>query len=1121
MKYSWYDDFKHRLIYEVGNNKAVKILKKYNSVFSNEYQGYYSVPQAISDLIILEKLDSNNPLQIDFYQIPQHKNQLHLKLYQLDKPLPLSVVIRILDNMGLSTESDFPYQLKIDTDSIAYINDFHVLLMEEEIQDVNKIKTEFEDLFKSIIAGLSENDGFNKLTLTAGLSSKEISLLRTYSKYMHQARFRFNQSHLETTLVFHAEITRTLIELFHCKFSLKKNGNRQTKIAQIENKIEQSLLQISNFDEDYIIRQYWALINATLRTNYFQTDKDGSDKPYMSIKLRSSQVPDLPAGKPLYELFIYSTRFEGIHLRNDKIARGGIRWSERLGDYRTEILGLMKAQVVKNSVIIPSGAKGGFVLKNLPDKASRQIVQHEVVSCYELFIRGLLDLTDNRINDKLISPPKTICYDDNDPYLVVAADKGTATFSDLANRIAKEYQFWLADAFASGGSVGYDHKKMGITARGAWESIKRHFLELHLDVHQNHFTVVGIGDMSGDVFGNGLLYSRKIKLIAAFDHRHIFLDPNPDVERSYDERLRLFQLPHSSWEDFNPKIISQGGGVYKRDIKSISLSREIKEALDIDRDSMTPNQLINAILTAPIDLLFNGGIGTYVKASSESNSDVGDKINEYCRVNGKDLRCKVVGEGGNLGFTQAARVEYALKGGRIFTDFIDNSAGVDCSDHEVNIKILLNKEVDKGDLTIKKRNQLLFSMTTDVAKLVLMDNFNQALVLSIAAHNSLQYSGLYFSYIKELERTGGLNRRSESIPDDDALNERKASGQALTRPEMAVILAYTKIFITNSLLNSDVPDDPYYFTAAQTAFPNKLVKKYGDALKDHKLRREIIATQVSNGIINRVGITFFYRLQLETGASIPDIARAYTVAAQIYETELLYKFIFSLGSQLTIEVQYEIFHHIRQLLNLASRWFLYNQRLSGDNHKLIQQYSKSIKQLQEFIPGLMAGITKEYMTNLENQFVNAGLDKKHAKRIAITRPMYTALNISEVAAQNQFNLLITAEMYFNVGARFNLVWFRDQILTDTREGYWNSLGRLNLREELDVLQRKLTIIILKWNPKEKNIQHLINSWLEHNQFIEQRWENLQAMLMSTPTVDYSMFFIALKELSVLLKPFDN
>ncbi|MCL5272613.1 MAG: NAD-glutamate dehydrogenase, partial [Gammaproteobacteria bacterium] len=611
MSYSWHDDFQHCLIETFGVEQAGVIREKYPSAFSTEYQAYYKVSQAVNDLVILEKLDSKNQIQIDFYQTMLKIIQLHLKLYQLDKLLPLSVVLRILDNMGLSTQSVFPYQLKVGINSIAYINDFQVLVLETQKQELGKIQIQFVDLFKNIIAGLCENDGFNKLTLTAGLSYKEISLLRAYSKYMHQARFRFTQNQLEATLVLHSEITSALIQLFHCKFSLKKEVDRPKKIAKIEKIIEDHLLQISNFDEDYIIRQYLALIHATLRTNYFQMDRDGCFKPYISLKLSSAHIPDIPADKPLYELFVYSTRFEGIHLRNAKIARGGIRWSERLGDYRTEILGLMKAQVVKNSVIIPSGAKGGFILKALPEHASRQMVQQEVVACYELFIRGLLDITDNMKNDKVISPPDTICYDDYDTYLVVAADKGTATFSDLANRIAKEYQFWLADAFASGGSVGYDHKKMGITARGAWESVKRHFLELHLDVHQNHFTIVGIGDMSGDVFGNGLLYSRKAKLIAAFDHRHIFLDPNPDSERSYEERLRLFQLPHSSWEDYNPQIISQGGGVYKRDIKSILLSREIKEVLKIDNDSMSPNQLINAILKAPIDLLFNGGIGTY------------------------------------------------------------------------------------------------------------------------------------------------------------------------------------------------------------------------------------------------------------------------------------------------------------------------------------------------------------------------------------------------------------------------------------------------------------------------------------------------------------------------------
>ncbi|TIE09520.1 NAD-glutamate dehydrogenase, partial [Legionella pneumophila] len=800
-----------------------------------------------------------------------------------------------------------------------------------------------------------------------------------------------------------------------------------------------------------------------------------------------------------------------------KVARGGIRWSDRPEDFRTEILGLMKAQKVKNAVIVPSGAKGGFVLKKPLHAASREQIQQEVISCYKSFINGLLDLTDNLINDKTIPPQNVICYDDPDPYLVVAADKGTATFSDIANSIAKEHGFWLGDAFASGGSAGYDHKKMGITARGAWESVKRHFRELDINIQQQDFTVVGIGDMSGDVFGNGMLYSKHIRLLAAFDHRHIFLDPNPDPVKSYEERLRLFNLPTSSWEDYNLQLISKGGGVYKRSSKSIPISPQVKKALAIEANALTPNELIRALLKAPVDLLFNGGIGTYVKATTESHADVGDKTNEFCRINGAELHCKVVGEGGNLGFTQLGRVEFALKGGLINTDAIDNSAGVNCSDHEVNIKILLDKEIREKKLTEKKRNQLLSRMTDEVADLVLQDNYNQALILSISAAHSSHYSGLYQDYMKELEKWVNLDRSVEFLPDDKKLLERKTTGAGLTRPELAVLMAHTKIHIANELLKSHLPDDSYFTTFLETGFPISLRKPYAKALPKHPLSREIIATQLSNKLVNNMGITFMYRMLMETGMSIADIACAYTISACIFQTDVLQNLIDSFQDKISLSTQYELLHHIRQLLNLATRWFLHNNRLTGGIEKNIKNYGKSVKKLEQLIPKLMGGVTKEYLEKLISQFVSIGIEKDMAQKIAITRALYTSLNIIEVATQNEFDLSLTAETYFNVGSQFNLVWFRDQIANDSREGHWNTMARLSLRDELDNLQRRLTIAILTTNTKERTSEKLINYWLEQNHPIQKRWEKLLEMLLGSENIDYTIFFIALRELSSLIQ----
>jgi len=681
MNRAWVDGLETKLTQALGSKQAKELSTKYSNAFSTSYTEQVSIDIAAVDIQQIEKLTAENPIDMDFYLTEDQR--LHLRVFQYDQPIPLSDILPMLENLDLRTFDEAPFKIALP-DHLVWISDFTVKYLHGTI-DIEKIKDIFQDAFLQIRSGLIENDGFNKLVLGAELSGNEITILRAYAKYLRQIGFRFSQTYIELALINNTDITKNLIALFKAKF------DPQTKTrelySQLETPILQSLESVTSLDEDNILRRLLDLIRATLRTNYFQPQRDPKLKPYLALKLDSQKIPGLPLPIPLYEIFIYAPHFEGIHLRSAKVARGGIRWSDRREDFRTEILGLMKAQKVKNAVIVPSGAKGGFVLKTLPPQASRAEIQTEVIACYKAFICGLLDLTDNLINGKIIKPEKVVCYDEDDPYLVVAADKGTATFSDLANSISQQYHFWLGDAFASGGSAGYDHKKMGITARGAWESIKRHFHEIDINIATTDFTVVGIGDMSGDVFGNGMLYTPHIKLVAAFDHRDIFLDPNPTPELSFKERQRLFDLPTSSWEDYDAKLISKGGGIYKRTCKSIPLSPEIKKLLGTKEEALTPNELIRVILAAPVDLLYNGGVGTYVKASTETQADVGDKTNEYCRINGNELRCRVVGEGGNLGFTQLGRVEYALQGGIINTDFIDNSAGVDCSDHEVNFSI--------------------------------------------------------------------------------------------------------------------------------------------------------------------------------------------------------------------------------------------------------------------------------------------------------------------------------------------------------------------------------------------------------------------------------------------------
>lgn len=1110
MALTWKERLEKKLIEIYGNKKGSALDQKYSEGFTSSYTDEYTVDTALLDIQYMEKLSSQHPLQLHFHHSPEKEHPLHLRLFQWQAPIALSDILPMLENLDLRTYNERPSKITTKAKQEIYISDFAVTYTHAPFE-IDHIKNLFQEAFVSIFAGLSENDGFNKLVLAAHLSWRDIIVLRAYAKYLRQIGFRFSQSYIEKTLLNNATITKKLVNLF-----ITYNDPHLAKADKEACTIEQSILtdleSVSSLDEDRIIRQLLALIKATVRTNYFQLDEQGEPYPYLSFKLRSKDIPELPLPLPLYEIFIYATRFEAIHLRNAKVARGGIRWSDRVEDFRTEILGLMKAQVVKNAVIVPSGAKGGFVLKTTSQLRDREALYKEVLYCYKSFINGLLAITDNIVGKSIVHPKRVVCHDDDDPYLVVAADKGTATFSDVANDIAKAHHFWLGDAFASGGSTGYDHKKMGITARGAWESIKRHFRELNLNLLTTDVTVIGIGDMSGDVFGNGMLYSKHIKLIAAFDHRHVFIDPNPDPEVSYYERIRLFSLPVSSWEDYNPKLISKGGGVFKRSAKSITLTPQIKNILAIEGDSLTPNDLIRAILKAPVDLLYNGGIGTYVKASTETNADVGDRTNDFCRVNGNELRCKVVGEGGNLGFTQLGRIEYALTGGLINTDFIDNSAGVDCSDHEVNLKILFNEEMHAKKLTLTKRDKLLASVTDEIAELVLKDNYDQALAISFSAERAQKYISLHTEYIKDLERKNIFNRQVESLPDDKKLIERKAAEQGLTRPELAVLLAYTKIYIKHQILASSLPEDPYINNIVTTAFPPTISNKYQPALTDHRLQRDIVATQLSNHIVNKMGITFVYRLQMETGASVADIIRAELVAAEIFGSNELLQLIQSLDYSVSLRTEYEMLYHIRHLINLATRWLLQNNRMKGKLDKLVEHYALRVKKLEDLIPNLMAGYTRSYLESLNKQFIKAGLPEASAKRIATYRAIYTALNIIEVATLNKFDLEKTAKLYFTSGERLNLLWFRDQIAADARQGHWNTLARLTLRDELDMAQKSVTVAIMNEDKHEPSVMKLIDHWMHHNQHALERWENTLASLRANPNIEYTMFFIAIREL---------
>ena len=1118
---TWNDDLHDNLIENYGEEKGLTLFNKYSNAFPAGYRADFLPRSAVYDIAHIEQLTGEQTLGMSFYRpIDESSEMLRFKLFQIEHTIPLSDVLPILENMGLRMIGERPYELSFDHETAVWINDFGMIYSRDPELNVEEVKDIFQQAFASIWSGETENDGFNRLVLGAKLTHRETSILRAYAKYMRQTGFMFSQVYIEEALSNNPHIARKLVEIFKLNFDPKLAEHSKEQIAQLEESVQQDLEQVTSLDEDRIIRRYLQVMHATLRTNYYQMDKEGNPKSYISLKLNSMAIPELPLPRPMYEIFVYSRRFEGVHLRNAKVARGGIRWSDRREDFRTEILGLMKAQKVKNAVIVPSGAKGGFIPKCLPADNNREAIMAEGINCYKTFIRGLLDLTDNLVHGEVVPPKDIVCYDDDDPYLVVAADKGTATFSDIANAISQEYGFWLGDAFASGGSSGYDHKKMGITARGAWESVKRHFRELNMDIQLQDFTVVGIGDMSGDVFGNGMLRSRHIKLVAAFDHRNIFLDPDPDPEISFAERERLFNLPRSSWEDYNKELISKGGGVYKRSDKSIPLSPEIKVALgmeDYAENKIVPNDFIRLILRSNVDLLWNGGIGTYIKASYETHADVGDRANDFIRVNGNELRCKVIGEGGNLGCTQLGRIEYALNGGLCYTDFIDNSGGVDCSDHEVNIKILLNGIVANGDMTEKQRNVFLAKMTEEVGDLVLQDNYNQTIAISVATTHANRHIELYRRYLNEQERKNLIDRSLEFLPTDKIILERKTQNIGLTRPEVSVLLCYSKINLKAEILLTDVPEDTFLCRMLEKEFPAILNQEYPQQAQSHSLRREIIATQIANALVNEMGVTFIHRLQDETGATVGEIVRAHTVASRIFGTTELQKLIANLHHQIPAVKQNEMLLQVKRLIRRTARWLIRNRRMQLNIETTLDNFAPSAEKLASVIPDIMVGGTKEYLDTITEEFVQSGLPESLARRIAASRAMYAALNIIEISNEYQFDVVEAAKVYFEIGARLDLVWFRDQLNVSAMEEYWDSLARAALRDDLDIEQKSLTVSIMQYNTSASDFSGRIDHWIEQHQTLIARWEKIVASLRSSTSLDFIMFFVAVRELSDLTR----
>jgi glutamate dehydrogenase len=1022
---SWTDGLSDALALVNPPDRTRELFARYRDAFSIGFQEAYAPAVAAGDVRVVESLSEQRPLGVDFHhRLEEEQRAVGLKVWSWQRPLPLSERVPVLENMGFRVVDERTYHIEPKGEA-AHDAWFHDMLLERRdggMIELDAGKARLEAAFLMVMRGGAENDGYNALTLAGGLAWRDVALIRTLSRFLRQVRVPYSQDYMWATLVKHFAIAGDVVELFHARFDPRPDAaqNRDAKQKAIAARIEEALQNVESLDEDRILRRFVNAVQSAIRTNFYQTDKDGHAKAEIAVKFESRKITDMPLPRPLYEIFVYSPRVEGVHMRFGKVARGGIRWSDRPQDFRTEILGLVKAQQVKNAVIVPVGSKGGFVPKLMPKGAARDVVQTEGIATYKLFISTLLDITDNIHHDGSIIPPDGVVrHEGDDPYLVVAADKGTATFSDIANAISIEHDYWLGDAFASGGSAGYDHKVMGITARGAWEAVKRHFREMDVDIGKTPFSAVGVGDMSGDVFGNGMLRENTTRLLAAFDHRDIFIDPDPDPAASFNERKRLFALPRSSWQDYDKKLISAGGGVYPRSSKEIRLSPAAQKLFGV-AEAVAPQALMKAILQAQVDLLFFGGIGTYVRASSESEEAAGDRANDPIRVAGGELRCKVVGEGANLGMTQRGRIEAALAGIRLNTDAIDNSAGVNTSDVEVNIKIALSRPVRSGALTMEARNTFLAEMTDEVARLVLRNNYQQTLALSLAQRRGLEDLGFQQRLMQTLEKSGQLDRAVEFLPDEMAIAERRKRNLALTRPELAVLLAYAKLSLYSELLDSAVPDDPYLGRELERYFPKEMSERYDDALHAHRLRREIIATQLTNSMINRGGATLIVRISDQTGAAPAAIAAAFAAVRNSYDLIALNSEIDALDNKVSGKTQLDLYAAVQDLLLDRLVWFLRNADLKQGLETIVAHYRAGIAQVADALDG---ALSKQALAAREARvagLAKAGVPDALARRIASLPVLKAAPDIVLVAEQGKKPVGEVTATYFATEAFFQL-----------------------------------------------------------------------------------------------------
>ncbi len=1116
---SWDDRLKESIVATYGENKGLPLSKEYMHAFPRSYKEDMLPGSAIADIEKLENLSEQESLGMLFYRLQEEKstsNAVRLKLYNRNEPLHLSDVMPMLENLGLRVIGESPYEIERDNGDTSWILDFSMLHKFDHAIDLEEARDRFQHAFAAVWRGQLENDGFNHLVLGAGLEAREVTILRAYARYMRQVGFPFSQSYIEETMANHTDLATLLVDLFHARFDPAKTDHLANQ-QQIIDKIDHALNDVESLDDDRIIRRYSEMIQATVRTNFYQ-QRDGAPKDSLSLKLTPALIPEIPKPVPAFEIFVYSPDIEGVHLRGGKVARGGLRWSDRQEDFRTEVLGLVKAQQVKNTVIVPVGAKGGFVCKHQHKFKTRDEVFAEGQRCYKQFIRSLLDVADNFVNGELTPPQNVVRHDDDDAYFVVAADKGTATFSDLANSVSEEYNFWLGDAFASGGSNGYDHKAMGITAKGAWESVKRHFRELGINCQTTDFTAMGVGDMAGDVFGNGMLLSKHIRLQAAFNHMHIFIDPNPDSARSWIERERLFKLPRSSWEDYDQSLISQGGGIFSRKAKSISLTPEIQQMLGTDKSKLSPNDLIKMILSMEVDLLWNGGIGTYVKASTETDAEVGDRANDALRINGSQLKAKVVGEGGNLGLTQLGRIEYAKTGGRVNTDFVDNVGGVDSSDNEVNIKILLNSLVAQGDMTMKQRNSLLEEMEDEVGEIVLDDAYCQSESISIT--ETLGSSGVkeQLRFVHQLEKQGQLDRALEYLPNDEEFAEREKSHTGLTRPELSVLVAYGKMVLKEQLANEQIANDEYHAQLLVNYFPTKLrTEALHGNMQQHPLRTELVATALANQIVNEMGCNFVARLQEETGAKVVDIANAYAAARHVFGFGLWIDKIRRLDNVVSTEVQYELLFIIRRVLRRLAKWLLRNRSHKLSVLEIVEQYQgdvdKIIANLDHF---LVAHEVEEHVAQA-NAWQEQGVTADIANFVSRLSSLYSCFDVSIVAKECQQSVESAAKLYFTLGDRLSLHWFLNQINNKVVDNNWQALARAAFREDLDWQQRQLSSQVLRSQCIEgfEDVSKQIECWIESNQDAVSRWMSTLDEFKVGSTHEFAKFSVAMRELMLL------